>query len=128
MSNQTTYGIHAVKELLERRPSDVEEVFVLSGRIDKRMGEIVSLAERQGISVSAVDKKEIANLSSTQSPNADQSDLIARIQASSNDGSIDNSAGLSELKYYIVELMKDQNEIRQIVKDLREILEKNSDN
>ena len=73
-------------------------------------------------------KKEIANLSSTQSPNADQSDLIARIQASSNDGSIDNSAGLSELKYYIVELMKDQNEIRQIVKDLREILEKNSDN
>ena len=73
-------------------------------------------------------KKEIANLSSTQSPNADQSDLIARIQASSNDGSIDNSAGLSELKYYIVELMKDQNEIRQIVRDLREILEKNSDN
>ena len=52
MSNQTTYGIHAVKELLERRPSDVEEVFVLSGRIDKRMGQIVSLAERQGISVS----------------------------------------------------------------------------
>ena len=73
-------------------------------------------------------KKEIANLSSTQSPNADQSDLIASIQASSNDGSIDNSAGLSELKYYIVELMKDQNEIRQIVRDLREILEKNSDN
>ena len=73
-------------------------------------------------------KKEIANLSSNQSPNSDESDLIARIQASSNDGSIDNSAGLSELKYYIVELMKDQNEIRQIVKDLREILEKNSDN
>ena len=73
-------------------------------------------------------KQEIANLSSTQSPNADQSDLIASIQASSNDGSIDNSAGLSELKYYIVELMKDQNEIRQIVRDLREILEKNSDN
>ena len=73
-------------------------------------------------------KKEIANLSSNQSPNSDESDLIARIQASSNDGSIDNSAGLSELKYYIVELMKDQNEIRQIVRDLREILEKNSDN
>jgi len=73
-------------------------------------------------------KQEIANLSSTQSPNADQSDLIARIQASSNDGSIDNSAGLSELKYYIVELMKDQNEIRQIVRELRELLEKNSDN
>ena len=62
MSNQTTYGIHAVKELLERRPSDVEEVFVLSGRIDKRMDEIASLAERQGVSISAVDKKQIDNL------------------------------------------------------------------
>ena len=62
MSNQTTYGIHAVKELLERRPSDVEEVFVLSGRIDKRMDEIASLAERQGVLISAVDKKQIDNL------------------------------------------------------------------
>ena len=33
-----------------------------------------------------------------------------------------------ELKYYIVELMKDQNEIRQIVKDLRELLEKGEEN
>ena len=38
----------------------------------------------------------------------------------------DNS-GIAELKYYIVELMKDQNEIRQIVKDLRDILEEQSD-
>ena len=44
------------------------------------------------------------------------------------DGNLDNSAGLSELKYYIVELMKDQNEIRQIVKDLRELLEKGEEN
>ena len=36
--------------------------------------------------------------------------------------------GLSELKYYIVELMKDQNEIRQIVKDFRELLEKGEEN
>ena len=50
------------------------------------------------------------------------------ITSSGNNSSIDNSAGLSELKYYIVELMKDQNEIRQIVKDLREILEKDSEN
>ena len=66
MSKQTTYGIHAVKQLLEYRASDVEEVFVMSGRVDKRMDEIVSLAERQGVSVSPVDKKEVDNLVSGQ--------------------------------------------------------------
>ena len=33
--------------------------------------------------------------------------------------------GIAELKYYIVELMKDQKEMKVIMKDLREILEKN---
>ena len=37
----------------------------------------------------------------------------------------DNLSGISELKYYIVELMKDQKEMKVIMKDLREILEKN---
>tara|TARA_B100000029_G_scaffold158841_1_gene154341 strand:+ start:8624 stop:9382 length:759 start_codon:yes stop_codon:yes gene_type:complete len=62
MNKQATYGIHAVKQLLKHRASDVEEVFVLSGRTDGRMHEIVSLSERQGISLSPVDKKEIDNL------------------------------------------------------------------
>ena len=53
---------------------------------------------------------------------------MEKINSVPKGGVIDNSAGLSELKYYIVELMKDQNEIRQIVKDLRELLEKNEEN
>ena len=75
-------------------------------------------------------KDEIANLSSI---NTDKNQELSTnenvaITSPSNNPSIDNSEGLSELKYYIVELMKDQNEIRQIVKDLREILEKDSEN
>ena len=72
-------------------------------------------------------KDEIANLSSINNGSLSSSENI-EITSSGNNSSIDNSAGLSELKYYIVELMKDQNEIRQIVKDLREILEKDSEN
>lgn len=68
-------------------------------------------------------KEEIANLSTNSRGTIDPA-VMEKIN-SAPEGVIDNSAGLSELKYYIVELMKDQNEIRQIVKDLRELLEKN---
>lgn len=65
-------------------------------------------------------KKELANLSSNSS-SVDKS--VLQSLESSPEGIVDNNASISELKYYIVELMKDQNEIRQIVKDLRELLE-----
>ena len=71
-------------------------------------------------------KKEIANLSSDKTTSL-APEVLEKLQ-SAPDGNLDNSAGLSELKYYIVELMKDQNEIRQIVKDLRELLEKGEEN
>ena len=71
-------------------------------------------------------KKEIANLSSDKSTSL-APEVLEKLQ-SAPDGNLDNSAGLSELKYYIVEFMKDQNEIRQIVKDLRELLEKGEEN
>ena len=71
-------------------------------------------------------KKEIANLSSDKTTSL-APEVLEKLQ-SAPDGNLDNSAGLSELKYYIVEVMKDQNEIRQIVKDLRELLEKGEEN
>ena len=75
-------------------------------------------------------KNELANLSSSATTTSSTIDpaVIERIQSAPSSGASDNAAGLSELKYYIVELMKDQNEIRQIVKELREILEKNEEN
>tara|TARA_Y100000748_G_scaffold300465_1_gene298964 strand:+ start:1392 stop:2756 length:1365 start_codon:yes stop_codon:yes gene_type:complete len=74
-------------------------------------------------------KKEIANLSSNNSELQDLGTSSNPVSSSPTGStqSLNNSSGLSELKYYIVELMKDQNEIRQIVKDLREILEEKSD-
>ena len=72
-------------------------------------------------------KKEIANLSSSNQNTSLAPEVLEKLQ-SAPDGNLDNTAGLSELKYYIVELMKDQNEIRQIVKDLRELLEKDEEN
>ena len=68
-------------------------------------------------------KKEIANISSINDGNSSSSTPVV---TSSSVSTTDNS-GIAELKYYIVELMKDQNEIRQIVKDLRDILEEKSD-
>tara|TARA_S200000501_G_scaffold379019_1_gene446466 strand:+ start:5016 stop:6356 length:1341 start_codon:yes stop_codon:yes gene_type:complete len=67
-------------------------------------------------------KREIANISSI---NNDKSSGTPVVTSSST--STGNNSGISELKYYIVELMKDQNEIRQIVKELRDILEEESD-
>lgn len=68
-------------------------------------------------------KKEIANISSINDGNSSSGTPVV---TSSSVSTTDNS-GIAELKYYIVELMKDQNEIRQIVKDLRDILEEKSD-
>ena len=71
-------------------------------------------------------KEELANLSSTGGSSSSLPDPSNNISISTGSQNLDNS-GISELKYYIVELMKDQNEIRQIVKDLRDILEEKSD-
>ena len=71
-------------------------------------------------------KEELANLSSTGGSSSSRPDPSNNISISTGSQNLDNT-GISELKYYIVELMKDQNEIRQIVKDLRDILEEKSD-
>ena len=71
-------------------------------------------------------KEELANLSSSGGSSANLSDPSNNISVPTGTQNLDNT-GISELKYYIVELMKDQNEIRQIVKDLRDILEEKSD-
>ena len=67
-------------------------------------------------------KKEIANISSINNDKSSGTPVVTSSSPSTN-----NNSGISELKYYIVELMKDQNEVRQIVKELRDILEEQSD-
>lgn len=91
MKNQATYGIHAVKQLLELRASDVKEILVLSSRKNKRVDEIVFLSEQEGVSVTVVDNKEIDNLVSGK-----HQGVVAIIKGNA----IDNDNSMSEQQLY----------------------------
>lgn len=51
------FGIHAVASLLARSPERVEQLFVQKGRNDKRMAELLALAEQAGLSIQVVERK-----------------------------------------------------------------------
>ncbi|HXQ63502.1 MAG TPA: 23S rRNA (guanosine(2251)-2'-O)-methyltransferase RlmB [Steroidobacteraceae bacterium] len=49
MSEETVYGLHAVRALLERRPGAVRRVILQSGRTDRRATELAELARARSI-------------------------------------------------------------------------------
>lgn len=51
---QLVWGLHAVREALARAPERVLEMWVLGGRADDRMAEVVALAREQGIACQEV--------------------------------------------------------------------------
>jgi 23S rRNA (guanosine2251-2'-O)-methyltransferase len=51
MSEETVYGLHAVRALIERRAAAVRRVIVQSGRSDRRVQELVELARAHGVAV-----------------------------------------------------------------------------
>lgn len=59
MSEQITYGLHAVKELLKSRATAINQLLVQAGRKDKRVAEILSLSRSHGVVVTTVSKKEL---------------------------------------------------------------------
>lgn len=48
-ASELTWGLHAVRELLQRSPERVLEIWTLEGRADDRMREVLELAAGQGI-------------------------------------------------------------------------------
>ena len=56
---QLIFGIHAVSSLLERQPERVEQLFVQGGRGDKRMEALLAMAERAGLAIARLDRKEL---------------------------------------------------------------------
>jgi 23S rRNA (guanosine2251-2'-O)-methyltransferase len=48
---QTIRGIHGVREALTGRPERVRRIVVASGRLDRRLAELVTLARRHGVPV-----------------------------------------------------------------------------
>lgn len=59
MKNDLVFGIHAVTTLLTRDPGRVRKLFMLKGREDARMQEIVHLAQQQGISIEPINKQRL---------------------------------------------------------------------
>lgn len=59
MKNDLVYGIHAVTALLTRDPGRVRKLFLMQGRDDARLAEIVRLAEQQGISIENISKRRL---------------------------------------------------------------------
>ena len=55
-------GIHAVTQLLKRRPKDVERLWVLIRRDDRRIKAVQELAEQNGIVVELLDKNQLAEI------------------------------------------------------------------
>lgn len=58
----TIYGIHAVSTVLNRHPKRVLGLQVLQQRDDKRIQEIVDLAQQQGIKIERLSKQQIDKL------------------------------------------------------------------
>lgn len=61
MSNllEYVYGIHVVHRLLQIKPENIIEIFAMTGREDKRVVEILSLAKQQGIVVRRAPNHEL---------------------------------------------------------------------
>ena len=59
MKNDLVFGIHAVTTLLSRDPSRVRKLFVVKGRDDERMQQIIHLASAYGVSIEAINKQRL---------------------------------------------------------------------
>lgn len=57
--SQWLYGIHALEALLEREPERLIELFVLKGRDDQRLTDIVNQARRFGVSVQFCQRRTL---------------------------------------------------------------------
>lgn len=56
MKLEAVYGLHAVITLLQRKPEQAVELWVQKGREDKRMQQVLQLAEAQGLPIMEADK------------------------------------------------------------------------
>lgn len=62
MKNELIYGFHAVKMLLQTRPRDIIQLFVQSNRQDKRIAELIALAESSHVACNELSKAKMEAL------------------------------------------------------------------
>ena len=56
---ETIFGLHAVESLIRHHPQDVLQLWLQSGRNDKRFQKLLSLAKNSGISVQAISADKL---------------------------------------------------------------------
>ncbi len=58
-TKEWVFGIHAINALLKHRPEVVLQIYLQSGRLDKRISEITDRANSLGIPLEVMEKKEL---------------------------------------------------------------------
>ena len=128
--NFTRQEISEIKELTRQLIEKEREIIQFSPNLDNSLlKEVRDLSNIvKNTSTNNVDKEyldEITKTYETLITKLDNNSSKSELESLSENVMSNNLSGISELKYYIVELMKDQKEMKVIMKDLREILEKN---
>jgi 23S rRNA (guanosine2251-2'-O)-methyltransferase len=86
------YGIHAIWGLLKAHPEDIQEIFFLEARADKRLQALLKEAREQGIVARAVSKKDFEHWL----PSVSHQGIAARLGKEENASSLLGKASLSE--------------------------------
>ena len=128
--NFTRQELSEIKELTRQLIEKEREITQSSPTFDnsllKEFRDLSNVVKNN--STNNVDKEYLDEITKTYEnliTKLDNNSSKSELESLSENVMSNNLSGISELKYYIVELMKDQKEMKVIMKDLREILEKN---
>ena len=128
--NFTSQEISEIKELtrqlIEKERGIIQSSPTFDNSLLKEVRDLSNVVKNN--STNNVDKEyldEITKTYETLITKLDDNSSKSELERLSENVVSDNLSGIAELKYYIVELMKDQKEMKVIMKDLREILERN---
>lgn len=94
--SQVIFGFHAIEAVLSKSPERIIEVFVLKGRTDERLNNVISSLRRSGISVQFMNKKALDDKSRGEqhqgvmarvkpAPQLNESDLEQIVEAKGRD-------------------------------------------
>lgn len=99
-SEETVFGLHAVQSLLDTAPKRVQKLFILRGRQDKRLQQLLALAELHSIQVQPLDRRGLDELCSG---NHQGVIALAMPSKAQDEGFLDDLlAGLSEAPLLLV--------------------------
>jgi len=114
------------RQLIEKERGIIQSSPTFDNSLLKEVRDLSNVVKNN--STNNVDKEyldEITKTYETLITKLDNNSSKSELERLSENVVSDNLSGIAELKYYIVELMKDQKEMKVIMKDLREILERN---